>query len=75
MSLEFAKYVHVITPKMQQVIDDLAEHGFKSGVAMFGETIFTLVPKSKESQVTKILEKYNAMIIKTEVDKGGARVS
>ncbi|SHO43766.1 GHMP kinase [Nitrosotalea sinensis] len=75
MSLEFAKYVHVITPKMQQVIDDLAHHGFKSGVAMFGETIFTLVPKSKESQVVRILEKYNAMVIKTEIDKSGARVS
>jgi pantoate kinase len=42
---------------------------------MFGETIFTLVPKSKEYQVIKILEKYNAMIIRTEIDKGGARVS
>jgi pantoate kinase len=60
---------------MQQVIDDLAHHGFKSGVAMFGETIFTLVPKSKESQVVRILEKYNAMVIKTEIDKSGARVS
>jgi len=47
MSLEFAKYVDVITPQMKQVIDDLSKNGFKSGVAMFGETIFTLVPKTK----------------------------
>ena len=75
MSLEFAKYVNVITKQMQQVIDDLAQNGFKSGVAMFGETIFTLVPKIKESQVMKILEKYDGMIIKTEIDKSGVRVS
>lgn len=75
MSLEFAKYVNVITPQMRQVIDDLDQNGFKSGVAMFGETIFTLVPKTKESQVMKILEKYDGMIIKTEIDKSGARVS
>ena len=75
MSLEFAKYVNVITPQMQQVIDDLHYNGFKSGVAMFGETIFTLVPKTRESQVMKILEKYDGMIIKTEIDKSGARVS
>lgn len=75
MSLEFAKYVGVITPQMQQVIDDLAANGFRSGVAMFGETVFTLVPKEKESQVIKILKKYNGMIIKTEIDKSGARVS
>ena len=75
MSLEFAKYVDVITSQMQQVINDLAENGFKSGVAMFGETIFTLVPKTKESQVMKILEKYDGIIIKTEIDKSGVRVS
>ena len=75
MSLEFAKYVDIITSQMQQVIDDLSQNGFKSGVAMFGETIFTLVPKTKESQVTKILEKYDGMIIKTEIDKVGVRVS
>lgn len=75
MSLEFAKYVHVITPQMQKVIDDLSQNGFKSGVAMFGETVFTLVPKTRELHVMQILKKYDGMIIKTEIDKGGARVS
>ncbi len=76
MSLEFARYVGVITPKMQQVIDDLQQHGFKCGVAMFGETVFTLVPKTKESQVLQILEKYHdGIIIKTEIDKSGVRES
>ncbi len=76
MSLEFAKYIGVITPKMQQVIDDLQEHGFKCGIAMFGETVFTLIPKSKEDKILEILEKYNdGIIIKTEIDKSGVRVS
>jgi pantoate kinase len=74
MSLEFARYVDVITPKMQQVIDDLQQHGFKCGIAMFGETVFTLVPKTKESKVLHILEKYqDGIIIKTEIDKSGVR--
>ena len=75
MSLEFAKYVGVITPQMQQVIDDLYQYGFKSGIAMFGETVFTLVPRSSESEVMKILEKYDGIIIRTEIDKSGVRVS
>lgn len=76
MSLEFAKYVDVITPKMQQVIDDLQGHGFKCGVAMFGETVFTLVPRENELQVLRILEKYHdGIIIKTEIDKTGVRES
>lgn len=76
MSLEFAKYVGVITPKMQQVIDDLQEQGFKCGIAMFGETVFTLVPKEKEVHVLQILKKYHdGIVIKTEIDKSGVRES
>ncbi|VVC05867.1 Pantoate kinase [uncultured archaeon] len=75
MSLEFAKYVDVITPTMHQVINDLKDHGIKCGVAMFGETVFTLVPKSRKSDVLGILEKYHGIIITTEIDKSGVRVS
>lgn len=75
MSLEFAKYVGVITPKMNQVILDLKNHGFKCGVAMFGETVFTLIPRFNKSQVLKILERYDGIIITTEIDKSGVRIS
>lgn len=74
MSLEFAKYVRVITSKMQAVIKALENNGIKCGVAMFGETVFTLIPKEKENQVLEILEKFGAIIIKSKVDKSGARV-
>jgi len=76
LSLEFAKYVSVITPKMYAVIEDLQNSGFKCGVAMFGETVFTLVPKSKEDQVMEILKKYkDGIVIKSNIDTSGARVS
>lgn len=75
MSLEFAKYVNVITPKMDSVIKDLQSNGFKCGVAMFGETVFTLVPKTKEDQVMQILKKYEGIVIQSKIDKSGARVN
>jgi len=76
MSLEFAKYVNVITPKMHTVIKDLQKNGFKCGVAMFGETVFTLIPKSKEDQVINILKKYDdGIMIKSSIDTSGARIS
>jgi len=75
MSLEFAKYVRVVTPKMDDVINDLQENGIKCGVAIFGETVFTLVPKSKEDQVMKILKKYDGIVIKSGIDKTGVRAS
>src|SRR5438445_4285289 len=76
LSLVLVKRVSVITPKMYTVIEDLQNNGFKCGVAMFGETIFTLVPKSKEAQVIEILKKYDdGIMIKSSIDTSGARVS
>jgi pantoate kinase len=74
-SVEFAKYVNIITPKMQTVIEDLKSHGIKSGVALFGETIFTLVPENAEGEVVEILEKYpDGIIIRSKIDEIGARL-
>ena len=74
-SVEFADYVNIITPKMRSVIEDLRSHGIKSGVALFGETVFTLVPKNLEDKVIEILEKYSdGIIIKSKIDNIGARL-
>ncbi|MEM3064882.1 MAG: GHMP kinase [Candidatus Nitrosotenuis sp.] len=75
-SVEFANYVDIITPKMKAVIDDLASHGIKSGIALFGETIFTLVPKELENKAIEILEKYqDGIIIRSKIDDMGARLA
>lgn len=75
MSVEFAKYVKVMTPKMDSIISELNNIGVKCGVALFGETIFTLVPKEKEAQVLEILKKYdNNILIQSEIDNVGARL-
>jgi pantoate kinase len=74
-SIEFANYVNIVTPKMKSVIDDLQQNQIKCGVALFGETIFTLVPQNKEAKVLKILEKYSdGIIIKSKIDELGARL-
>jgi pantoate kinase len=73
-SVEFANYVDVITPKMKSVIDDLKSNGVKCGVALFGETIFTLVKPEMEEKVVAILEKYpDGIVIKSKIDQVGAR--
>ncbi len=75
MSLKFAKYVDVMTPRMEKIIKELTSNNIKCGVALFGETIFSMIPKNKERQVLKIFEKYNdGIIIKSELDNLGARV-
>ena len=75
MSLEFAKYIKVVTPKMQLVIDDLQENGIKCGVALFGETIFVLSTSKLEDKVLNVLKKYDGIVIKSKIDRFGARLA
>ena len=75
MSLEFAKYVDVMTPRMQKIVKELSENKIKCGIALFGETIFSMVPHKEESKVLEILQKYSdGILIKSELDNSGARV-
>ncbi len=75
MSLEFAKYIKVMTIRMENLIQELSSNGIKCGVALFGETVFTMIPKEKENYVLKILEKYtDGIIIRSKLDNQGARL-
>jgi len=75
MSLEFAKYVDVMTPRMQKLVDELSKKNIKCGIALFGETVFSMVIKKDEDKVLEILQKYpDGIIIKSELDNNGARV-
>ena len=75
MSLEFAKYIDVMTPRMEKLIEELSLNGIKSGVALFGETIFSMVPKEFEEKVLEIVKKYpEGKIITSQLDVLGARV-
>jgi len=76
MSLKFANYVNLVTPRMNQVINELHMNGVKCGVALFGETIFSLIPSKMENKVLKILKKFeDGIIIKSKIDNAGARLT
>ena len=75
MSLEFAKYVDVMTPRMQKLVDELSKNNIKCGIALFGETVFSMISKENENKVLQILQKYSdGIIIKSELDNNGARI-
>lgn len=75
MSLEFAKYVDVMTPRMQKLVNELSKNNIKCGIALFGETIFSMIPQKEEFKVLEILQKYSdGIIIQSELDDNGARV-
>ena len=75
MSLEFAKYVKVMTPRMEKLIEDLSFNGIKCGVALFGETVFSMIQENELEQVLEIFKKYpEGRIIISKLDEEGARV-
>ena len=75
MSVKFAKYVNVVTPKMNQVINLLHKNRIKCGVALFGETIFSLVTKDEKNKVKEILKQFNdGLVITSKIDNFGARL-
>lgn len=75
MSLEFAEYVNVITPRMRNVIEELSGRQIKCGVALFGETVFSMVPREEEAAVLEVLERHtDGVLIKSELDGLGARI-
>ena len=75
MSLEFAKYVDVMTPRMEEIVSEFSKNDIKCGIALFGETVFSMIPKEEEGRVLEILKKYpEGILIKSELDHSGARV-
>ena len=73
-SIKFAKYIKVVTPKMSNVANELRKNGIKCGVALFGETIFSLVPSSEKKRVLEILEKYDGLVLSSKIDNSGDRL-
>ena len=59
---------------MEKVVSELRKNGIKCGVALFGETIFSLVPCSEKKKVLQILEKYNGLVLASKIDNSGARL-
>ena len=74
-SIEFARYIKVITPKMNKVVSELHKNGIKCGVALFGETLFSLIPSHKKQRVLQILKKYDGHVISSRIDNSGARLN
>ena len=73
-SIKFAKYIKIVTPKMNKVASELRKNGIKCGVALFGETIFSLVLPSEKQKALQILEKYDGLVLSSKIDNTGARL-
>ncbi|HKX81817.1 MAG TPA: hypothetical protein VJL54_06140 [Nitrososphaera sp.] len=74
MSREFADTLGLTGGRCKGPIDSLRASGFESSVAMFGETVFSLVPKEKMERARDALAGYAGRLLVCGIDQKGARV-
>jgi len=73
----FAEDVGLISPRMRKVLEETDNTGITCSMAMFGETIFSLIKQNETEEILKILRRHapseNSAFI-TEIDFKGARL-
>jgi len=73
----FAEDIGLISPRMRKVLKETDGTGITCGMAMFGETIFSLIKQNETEEIFKIFQRHapseNSAFI-TEIDFKGARL-
>jgi pantoate kinase len=74
MSFDFANSIGLIQGRSKTLIGRLKSLGFGSSIALFGNTIFSIVKSSAVSDVINCLEGYGGRLLICDVDHYGARL-
>ena len=74
MSYQFADNLGLTQRKCKEPLKSLKSHGIEAGVALFGETIFTIVPLDRENYAKQCLKSFEGHLIVCNIDNTGARV-
>jgi pantoate kinase len=74
LSHEFSTSLKIIGGRCNSVIELLDSYGFIGSVALFGETVFTIVHNNEINSVLQILNDYDDYCIVADVDNVGARL-
>ncbi|HEX5976405.1 MAG TPA: hypothetical protein VFY68_03960, partial [Nitrososphaeraceae archaeon] len=74
MSYQFADNLGLTQYRCKEPLKILKSHGIKAGVALFGETIFTIVPLDRVNYAKQCLKSFEGTLIVCNIDNTGARV-
>lgn len=75
MSHEFAETLGLTEGKCKAPIAALKARGIESSVALFGQTVFTLVPQSRAKEARDAINGFDGTLLVCNIDSSGARVS
>ena len=77
ISREFALRVGLVSPVAKTIVEEGAKRGLPCSVAMFGETVYSLVNEGSLQVLRELFENFaseNSTIIFSYISKGGARL-
>jgi pantoate kinase len=74
MSFQFAQTLGLTEGLCKAPLQALATGGFSASVALFGQTVFTLVPEGRAEEAAGILSTFEGTLLVRDIDGAGARV-
>jgi pantoate kinase len=74
MSHEFAETLGLTEGRCKEPIAALRSKGIESSVALFGQTVFTLVPQARAKEARDALKGFGGTLLVCNIDDNGARV-
>jgi pantoate kinase len=74
LSYCFANHLGLTEGRCKLPMQKLKSRGFDSGIALFGETLFTLVPSDQIEEAKGCLESFNGNLMICNIDNEGARM-
>jgi pantoate kinase len=74
MSREFAETLDLTDGRCRGPIAALEAIRIESSVALFGQTVFTLVPEEKAEEARNALKDFGGTLLICNIDSSGARV-
>lgn len=74
MSFQFAQTLGLTEGRCAEPLQALKARGFAASVALFGQTVFTLVPQEKAGEAAGALSAFGDTLLVCDVDGRGARV-
>ncbi len=74
MSNEFAKTLGLTQGVCKPPIEALRTIGFEASIALFGHTVFTIVPRQHIKEVRDALKGFGGTLILCNIDSNGARI-
>lgn len=74
LSFEFAQTLGLEKGRCVGPVSTLKSAGFGCGIALFGQTVFTIVPEGRAAEAAKILQGFEGTLLVCDIDGRGARV-